>query len=432
MARWMSRLSRAFTLIELLVVIAIIAILAAMLLPALAAAREKARRSTCATNLSQIGSGMASYLSDYDGYYPSWCGYGPLTVSSSVNDAIWAAAPTGLYTDKDGEQVYTRFQSRPYISSPADWAFGVQGCATSGWRYRTLAIGFYETPSAGSAPRTDGQLVMGPFGMGFLVLGGYIPDAKSFYCPSSEGMNTDFGENNYFGGRLTDWKYAGGFDAKVMTNGAWNVCRASYYNDNRQVKTAVFSHYNYQNLPIVNMNPNNWGDTNGMVVAWTKPFIRHKQMWVPPFKTDKILAGRALVSDTFSSGDTNRDSMGTSAWFRYRMGTTPVQTRTTDDKGCGVFAHRDGYNVLYGDNHVAWYGDQQEQLIWWPYTAAARHGTGNRTTWAFNNSVGPAAQVGLGEWCDQYVGGRAIWHILDNAASIDLDAKLCETRQLSF
>ena len=64
------RPTTAFTLIELLVVIAIIAILAAILFPVFAQAREKARQTSCLSNMKQVGLGIMMYSQDYDETFP--------------------------------------------------------------------------------------------------------------------------------------------------------------------------------------------------------------------------------------------------------------------------------------------------------------------------------------------------------------------------
>ncbi len=92
-----------FTLIELLVVIAIIGILAAILLPALARAREAARRSSCQNNLKQMGLSFKMYADENHGEFPT------LKIRSSGNGPCTTWNRSDLCFD--GQQVYPEYMS---------------------------------------------------------------------------------------------------------------------------------------------------------------------------------------------------------------------------------------------------------------------------------------------------------------------------------
>ena len=119
---------KRFTLIELLVVIAIIAILAAMLLPALSAARERAKNASCVSKLKQIGLAVHMYANSHDGYLPN-SSTSPTAEKvngrsggGSSNSPFWFLYNGGYFMSsinaKDVDSNYVNM--KPYYQCPSD------------------------------------------------------------------------------------------------------------------------------------------------------------------------------------------------------------------------------------------------------------------------------------------------------------------------
>jgi len=99
----LSRRDGGFTLIELLVVIAIIGILASIIFPVYSRVREKARSTSCQSNIRQLSLALAMYINDYDSFYPSGS-TAQMNIGGSPGQ-LWAYVPLVLLPYTHNEQI---------------------------------------------------------------------------------------------------------------------------------------------------------------------------------------------------------------------------------------------------------------------------------------------------------------------------------------
>jgi len=130
-------MKKGFTLIELLVVIAIIAILAAILFPVFAKVREKARQTSCASNLKQIGLAFMQYTQDYDESFP-------------ITDNVTATNPV------NGQDVNMFYEILPYVKSTQVFACPSNTLSHGGIGYGNAgyvaSVGLPQIPASYSCP----------------------------------------------------------------------------------------------------------------------------------------------------------------------------------------------------------------------------------------------------------------------------------------
>jgi prepilin-type N-terminal cleavage/methylation domain-containing protein len=429
--KFLAVLCRGFTLIELLVVIAIIAILAALLLPALAAAREKARRSSCMNNLKQMAVALESYASDYGQYFPSSPAYGGQPAfyadqaSASEQGIGVGSTDAGEYTDaRTGDTVLTG----PYNN--------VSGGITY-WKHVVSPISRFRTIFAGRrSGGSTGSLMFAPIGLGNLMVGDYVGDARTFYCPSTGGsMPADNRRDNVQGIAATsprDLQAIGGYDADSIMHGGWDPTPWPKWHTSSTpwFGRVIQSDYNYRNVPSVFFFQHRTRDAYGHYMRGTAGFENGVDPWTvrlmgvkpnhwvtagePIFKTQKLLGGRAIVSDSFSA-----DLL----WEKANP------ANNYQGPGKGLQTHREGYTVLYGDAHATWYGDPQQQIIWWPSTNIGyttgnnfdkRTGAGVATSLSTNGLTRYTYPAGANTSQDPGVSGSSdIWHLFDVSTQID-------------
>jgi prepilin-type N-terminal cleavage/methylation domain-containing protein len=158
---------RGFTLVELLVVIAIIGILIALLLPAVQAAREAARRSQCMNNLKQLGLALHNYLDSHRVFPPAGINYGwahqaaPATIEPSAGNILnlngWVLVLPFVEQAALHDRYDFRFAACPYTQNPPAGAVTPPPTLDANAAVVATVVSAFNCPSDSYNPKMDDE-----------------------------------------------------------------------------------------------------------------------------------------------------------------------------------------------------------------------------------------------------------------------------------
>jgi prepilin-type processing-associated H-X9-DG protein len=289
-------------------------------------------------NLKQIGIALAVYANNFGEYLPSHAGWGMPSYAYSLDGATLS----------------------PWM--------GHQGVS----RHRVLGYG---AAVADPSQLTAGQPNFAPVGLGILVARSQI-GLNSLVCAS---MNSTV--NTWYDGAL--YQYFSAFptmlglstDPPLVAGDGRSFAHVAA--DPGTTVTAVLGSYSYRDMPFYSrLIPDNaqggwtygsdYPDLScpeaGWLAHWTLGLTRpaaRVQFMCPPFKTIRALGSRSIAADGFDYAPSGGGAFTI---------------------GIGVNAHKDGYNVLYGDGHAAWHPDDSHAIAKWSNWAdPANPGSDNLT-----------------------------------------------------
>ena len=197
----------AFTLIELLVVIAIITILAAILFPVFATAREKARQTTCASNLKQLALSVIQYTQDYDEFMPCPA----VATSTSYASSGWWTCGMGW-----AGIIYPYVKSRGVFTCPSDST----NLPNSNYAEISYAINFNAVASQGGSayfPTGVGYVTPHPLVSTMTAPSKTVMLCEVQHCPI-EVSSTQFDPFNSISAAPGSYTYSPSSDGVVLLN----------------------------------------------------------------------------------------------------------------------------------------------------------------------------------------------------------------------